>query len=239
MTTYFHSSKVWLWFFYIIFFLTLCRGFSQEMESSSIEQKAKKGFHHSFHDVKRYAQMFESKERDQWQKPDRVIEALDIKPGYSIADIGAGTGYFSRRFSQAVGEKGKVYALDSEPAMVRYMKKEIKEKNLKNVVVKQVDPNNPQLNNRSVNIIFLCEVYHHMDNRIEYLKRLSSALKRGGKVALIDFYPSSPYGPPSKHRLSESEVIAEFKAAGYKLLKKHHFLAYQYFLEFVPMEQGS
>ncbi|ACD82202.1 class I SAM-dependent methyltransferase [Candidatus Methylacidiphilum infernorum] len=228
-------------FFFWVLFLIPCLGLSlalgQEMDKESIQQKAKEGYHHSFHDVEHYAQIFESRQRDKWQKPDRVVEALDIKPGYSIADLGAGTGYFTRRFSKEVGEKGTVYALDSEPAMIKYLKKEVKEKKLKNVVVKQVQPGNPSLESQSVNIIFLCEVYHHIDNRIAYLKKLSSSLKKGGKIVLIDFYPHAPYGPPRKHRLSEETAIAEFKLAGYKLLKKHGFLPYQYFLEFVPKNE--
>jgi len=223
-------------FLIICFFLWFCSfpTYGQHSDQTTIEQKAKHGYHHSFHDVHYYAQLFESKERDNWQKPDRIIETLNIKPGYIVADLGAGTGYFTRRFSKAVGNEGKVYALDSEPAMIDYLQKEVKNKNLTNVIVKLVKPNNPDLGKASIDIIFICEVLHHIDNRIDYLKKLSLSLKKGGKIALIDFYPNAPYGPPHSHRISEKEAREEFQLAGYKLLKKHNFLPYQYFLEFIP-----
>ncbi|MDD4933337.1 MAG: class I SAM-dependent methyltransferase [Methylacidiphilaceae bacterium] len=206
----------------------------QEPQAAASEQRAMHGYHHSFHDVGKYAKLFESKERDQWQQPERVVEVLDLKPGSSVADVGAGTGYFSRRFSQAVGAEGKIYAIDSEPAMADYLKKEVQEKNLKNITVRLVKPGNPDLDPQSVDLIFLCVVLHHMDNRIEYLRKLSGCLRPGGRIALIDFKPNSPVGPPPAHRVPEEEAKEEFKAAGYRLLNEHDFLPYQYFLEFVP-----
>ncbi|VVM08161.1 class I SAM-dependent methyltransferase [Methylacidimicrobium tartarophylax] len=206
----------------------------QEPEGPAVEQRAMHGYHHSFHDVGKYAKLFESKERDKWQQPERVVEALDLKPGSSVADLGAGTGYFSRRFSQAVGPEGKVYAIDAEPAMADYLKKEVQEKDLKNVTVKLVKPGNPDLAPQSVDLIFICTVLHHVDNRIDYLRKLSECLRPGGRIALIDFKPNSPVGPPPAHRLSEEEAKEEFQKAGYRLLKAHDFLPYQYFLEFVP-----
>ncbi len=208
--------------------------FGQEPSSAESESKAMHGYHHSFHDVGKYARLFESKERDQWQKPERVVEALGLKPGSAVADIGAGTGYFTRRFSKAVGAGGKVYAIDSEPAMADYLKKEVKEKDLKNVTVELVKPGSPDLAPQSVDLIFLCVVLHHVDNRIEYLRKLSGALKPGGRVVLIDFNSSSPVGPPPAHRILEADAKDEFRQAGYRLVKEHDFLPYQYFLEFVP-----
>lgn len=219
--------------------LLLCGGtalHSQEMNAPSAESKAMHGYHHSFHDVGKYARLFESKERDKWQEPDRVIEALALRPGAAIADIGAGTGYFTRRFAQAVGKEGKVYAIDSEPAMADYLEKEVKKKGLTNVTVRRVKPADPGLEPQSVDLIFFCAVLHHVDNRIEYLRKLAPDLKPGGRIALIDFKPNSPVGPPPAHRILEEEAKEEFRQAGYRLLKEHDFLPYQYFLEFVPEE---
>ncbi|MGD9896247.1 MAG: class I SAM-dependent methyltransferase [Candidatus Methylacidiphilaceae bacterium] len=207
--------------------------FGQEPGAAATEERAMHGYHHSFHDVGKFAKLFESKERDKWQEPERVVEALALKPGSSVADLGAGTGYFTRRFSKTLGERGKVYALDSEPAMVDYLKKEVQEKNLRNVIVKLVKPGSPGLDDHSVELIFICAVLHHVDHRIEYLRKLSECLQPGGRVALIDFKPNSPVGPPQAHRIPEEEAKEEFKLAGYRLLKEHDFLPYQYFLEFV------
>ncbi len=208
--------------------------YGQESEAPATEPKAMHGYHHSFHDVGKYARLFESKERDKWQEPDRVIEALNLKPGSVVADIGAGTGYFTRRFSQAVGAEGKVYAIDSEPAMADYLRKEVKEKGLKNVTVRLVKPGSADLEPQSVDRIFFCVVLHHVDNRIEYLRKLSGALKPEGRIVLIDFKPNSPVGPPPAHRILEEEAKEEFRQAGYRVVKEYDFLPYQYFLEFAP-----
>ncbi|VVM05545.1 partial demethylmenaquinone methyltransferase / 2-methoxy-6-polyprenyl-1,4-benzoquinol methylase, partial [Methylacidimicrobium cyclopophantes] len=152
----------------------------------------------------------------------------------AVADLGAGTGYFTRRFSKAVGPEGKVYAIDAEPAMADYLKKEAKQKKLRNVTVRLVKPGESGLEDHSVDLVFLCTVLHHIDNRIVYLRKLADSLKPGGRIVLIDFKPNSPYGPPPEHRLPETEVKEEFRLAGYRLVKEHDFLPYQYFLEFVP-----
>lgn len=191
--------------------------------------------HHGFHDAAHWAQMFESPERAKWQKPDEVVSALKLKPGQTVFDIGAGTGYFTRRFAKAVAPSGEAVGLDIEPAMIDYMKADAKKQGAKNFEARLVNPDDPGLAPHSADVVFVCDTLHHMDNRVGYFRKLASALKPNGRVIVIDFKKKPlPIGPPPKDKLARDQVVTEFSAAGYRLLRDHDFLPYQYFLEFEP-----
>lgn len=186
-----------------------------------------------FDDIERWVRAFEDPQRDEWQKPDKVVESLNIKNGDVIADIGAGTGYFTRRFAVATGPDGKALGLDIEKSMVHYMKEDARKLDLPNYEARVVKPDNPALDDNTVDIIFLCNTYHHIQNRVEYFRKASTSLKPGGRLVIVDFYKRElPYGPPPEHKLSRERVISELKQAGYRLQKTWDFLPYQYFLEF-------
>jgi ubiquinone/menaquinone biosynthesis C-methylase UbiE len=191
--------------------------------------------HHGFQDTKRWAKIFESPERAKWQKPDEVVKALALKPGDDVADIGAGTGYFTRRFARAVAPGGIATGLDVEPGMVEYMKHDAEKLRLKNYRARLVKPDDPELKPDSVNLVFFCDVLHHVSGRVAYLKRLQPALKPGGRIAMVDFKSSSPIGPPARMRIPPAEAIKEFRQAGYRPVREFHFLPYQYFIEFAPI----
>lgn len=184
--------------------------------------------------VKFWMQEFEKPERDEWQMPDKVVKTLNLKPGDVVADIGAGTGYFTRRFARAVGPEGRALGLDIEPEMVGYMKKDAQKLNLKNYEARIVKTDDPELEDGSVDVVFLCNTNHHIENRVEYFSKLSKSLKKNGRVVIVDFYRKPlPVGPPSvEHKLSKDVVLKEFPLAGYHLVRSHDFLPYQYFLEF-------
>jgi arsenite methyltransferase len=191
--------------------------------------------HHGFSDVEHWAKVFESPERDRWQKPDVVVRELDLKPGQTVVDIGAGTGYFTRRFAAAVGPGGRAIGLDVEPAMVEYMHKDAKKLGLKNYQARVVKPDNPELAPDSVDLIFLCDTFHHLENRVEYFRRLAAALRPDGRVAIVDFQQRAlPVGPPAAMKVSLTEVRDEMGQAGYKMTRTYGFLPYQYFVEFEP-----
>lgn len=176
---------------------------------------------------------FEDTERDEWQKPDEVVQSLNLKPGDVIADIGAGTGYFTRRFALAVSPGGKALGLEISPSRVQQMKEEAEKLALDTYQAVLVKPDDPGLKAGSVDVVFLCNAYHHIGNRVEYFQKLSGCLKKNGRVVIVDFYKKPlPVGPPVGHKISRELVLEEFRAAGYHLIDEKDFLPYQYYLEF-------
>ena len=188
------------------------------------------GFHHSFSQAEVWAKEFDDPSRDAWQKPDQVLDALTLDRKALVADIGAGTGYFSVRLAKRVPE-GKVFAIDVEPDMLRYLSERAHREHLNNVfpvVANQEGPNIPE----SVDVIMVVDTYHHIDDRLAYFARLKKSLRPQGRLAIVDFKPDSPEGPPPEHRIPAEKVTEELKAAGYSLVAAHSFLPRQYFLVF-------
>ena len=185
---------------------------------------------HRFENAAQWAKEFDDPRRDAWQKPHEVIGALALKPDAVIADIGSGTGYFSVRFSHMV-PKGRVYGLDTEPDMVKYLADRAKREGLGNVVAIQAEPGDPKLPEK-VDVVVLVDVYHHIGNRERYFDKLRASLKPGARVAVIDFRLASPQGPPRAARIAPEKVKSELKQAGYALDREHGFLPNQYFLVF-------
>ena len=190
--------------------------------------------HHRFQDGEHWAKIFESRERVEWQQPDKVVEAMKLEPGQTVIDIGAGTGFFTRRFARAIAPSGQAIGLDVEPDMVSYMKADATKLGLKDYDARVVKPDDPALAPHSADVIFFCDALHHIDDRAAYLHKLIPALKPGGRVIDVDFKKEPlPVGPPPEHKLARAVVIATFQDAGFRLLREHDFLKYQYFLEFV------
>ena len=187
---------------------------------------------HSFGDAERWSHVFDDPQRDAWQKPHAVIEALALAPDAVVADIGAGTGYFSVRFAHMV-PKGRVYGVDTEPGMVKHLSERAKQAGLKNVTAVQAKPGDPRLPEKTDLIIFV-DVYHHVEERDRYFRQLQKSLKPGGRIAVIDFRMDSPVGPPKDARIEPNRVKDEMKRAGYALAQEHAFLPNQYFLVFRP-----
>ncbi len=185
---------------------------------------------HSFGDAEKWAHVFDDPERDAWQKPHQVIEALGLRPDAVIADIGAGTGYFAVRFANMV-PAGKVYAVDVEPDMVRYLAERAKKEKRANLVAVKGAAGDPRLPEKA-DLVVLVDVYHHIEQRERYFRALAASLKPGGRIAVIDFRMDSPSGPPKSARVAPERVKAELAAAGYALSEEHGFLPRQYFLVF-------
>jgi predicted methyltransferase len=185
---------------------------------------------HSFVGADQWAKIFDDPKRDAWQKPHEVIQALGLKPDAVVADIGAGTGYFSTRLAHMV-PKGRVYAVDTEPDMVKHLNERAKRDGLKNLSAIAGAPNDPRLPQK-VDVALLVDVYHHIGERERYFSSLASHLKPGGRVAIIDFRMDSPDGPPKAARIEPERVKAEMKRAGFETAQEHSFLPNQYFLVF-------
>src|SRR5262245_33584498 len=189
-------------------------------------------YQHRFSDAEKWSKVFDDPERDAWQKPHEVIQALALKPDAVVADIGAGTGYFSVRFAHMLPQ-GKVYGVDTEPAMVKHLAERAKREGLKNVTAVPGKPGDPRLPEKA-DLVVLVDTYHHVEDRERYFRDLQKALKPGGRLAVIDFHLDSPVGPPRKARVPADTVKSELKRAGYVLAQEHGFLPNQYFLVFAP-----
>ena len=191
--------------------------------------------HQLHNDPKSYIGALEDPKRDTYQKPHEVLTALNIKPGEVIADIGAGSGYFTFRLAHFVGDKGKIYAVDVSPDMVRHVNRRIRETKTTNVVTVLADNDDPLLPDRSVNRFFICDVWHHVGNQTKYLSLMKKMLKPGGEVVMIDFYKKElPFGPPMQMKIAREDLIKQMETNGFRLSKEHTFLPHQYFLVFAP-----
>ena len=177
-------------------------------------------------DSAEFAKVLEDPSRDEWQKPNETVMALGLKSTDTVADIGAGTGYFARRFTH---HAGKVYAVDIDEKLLAIARKDAPA-NLETVLAA---PDDPRLPAAGIDTIFFCDVLHHIENRPAYYSKLVQALKPGERIVVIDFYKKDlPVGPPAEMKLSDTEVIAEFQKAGFTLTKRLDILPYQYYLFF-------
>ena len=187
---------------------------------------------HDFSDPERWSQVFDDPKRDAWQKPQEVIEALKLKRDALIADIGAGTGYFTVRLARAV-PAGKVFAVDLEPDMVKHLAERAKREHLANIVAVQASTEDARLPEK-VDLVLMVDTYHHIDDRRGYFAKLKQSLKPGGRVAIVDFTLDADIGPAPRARVSPERVKSELTAAGYRLVDEQTFLENQYFLVFTP-----
>jgi ubiquinone/menaquinone biosynthesis C-methylase UbiE len=192
-------------------------------------------FHRRFDDAEKWAKEFDNPERDAWQKPEEVVDALKLAPGSVVADIGAGTGYFSVRIAKRI-PGGKVFAADVEPDMVRYLGERAQREHLANLIPVQAAADAANLP-EPADLIIIADTYHHIGNRTDYFAKLRSSLRPDGRLAIVDSKADSPNGPPVEHRISPERVTEELQAAGYALAETHEFLPRQYFLVF--RKQGS
>ena len=184
--------------------------------------------YHRFEHAEDWVARFDDPSRDAWQKPDAVVQTLSLSPTATVADIGAGTGYFSVRFARAMPE-GRVFAIDIEPSMVEYVTERAKRERLPNITAVLASPEDPKIP-EPVDLVIVVDTYHHLADRAAYFRRLAAALKPAGRVAIIDFKPESKMGPIEK--LPPAQVIHELTEAGYTLVDQPTILPEQYFLVF-------
>ena len=188
--------------------------------------------HHRFDDPAKWSKAFDDPERDAWQKPDEVIKALGLAPAARVADIGAGTGYFTVRLARAL-PGGSVTAVDIEPKMVAHIAERAKALGLANVRAVEGSADAPNLP-EPVDVALLVNVYHHIEARPAYMHALAASLRPGGRVVIIEQRPDAPRGPPRHVRLAVSAIDAEMTAAGYVRAAAHEFLPHQNFLVYQP-----
>jgi arsenite methyltransferase len=200
---------------------------------NSVAQKSREEIEKMHQDSKAYISMLENPQRDVEQKPEEVIRAMGLKAGESIADIGAGSGYFAFRFARYVGESGRIYAVDNNPAMILYMNRHIRDMKLKNVVTVLSPSDDPLLAEGSINRIFICNTWHHIQTQEQYPALMKKALKPGGQLIIVDYKKEKlPVGPPPEMKTAREDVVRQLESNGFKLAREHSFLPYQYFLVF-------
>lgn len=181
--------------------------------------------------VEDYADRLDEKSRDPWQKPEEVVALLDCNSGSTVVDLGAGTGYFLRYLSEAVGPEGQVLALDVERSMVDRMYERIAREQLRNVRPDTITADDPALGPRSVDRVLVVNTWHHIEGRAGYAAKLREALRPGGRILIVDFTAESPYGPPPEHRLSIDTVRSELRSAGLVARVLAESLPHQYVVE--------
>lgn len=190
--------------------------------------------------IARYLAMLERPERESFQKPKEVMAALAFRPGERVADIGAGSGYFTIPVAKAVAPGGIVWALDIRQPMLDHIAGRLKRENLANVRLKLVAADDPQLPPGGVDTILMVDVYHyiHFEKRgSEYATKLRAGLAPGGRVVIIDYLPKPfeqrPWGPPPEQQMSLDALNGYMAYGGFKPVKVHAFLPEQYFVEYM------
>jgi len=179
-----------------------------------------------FDDVARWKRIFDDPDRAEWQKPTSLVEALAIRPGMRVADVGAGTGFFLRYLAAAVGPSGRVFAVEVEQNLVAHMKQRAKDEKLGNVEAVLTPLDRLSLPDRSIDVLLLVDAYHHIDRRVDYFREASRTLAANGRIAVVDWKPGDlPRGP-------RDAVERELTAAGYRLVAAPDILPYQYVLVF-------
>ena len=206
-------------------------GQAQEQPPASHDATA----HHSFKGIDQWVRVFDDPKRDAWQKPEETVAAMRITPGMTVADLGAGTGYFNRYLSKAAGPGGMVLALDTEIEMVQHMVERNLREGLSNVLPVLVAPEDPFFPRRRLDRVLIVNTYHHVNDRLNYFAHMRGALAEKGSIIVIDFLKKPlPVGPAMEHKIDREFVIREMKQVGFTLAREETFLPYQYYLVFEP-----
>jgi ubiquinone/menaquinone biosynthesis C-methylase UbiE len=186
-------------------------------------------------------QQLEIPDRDVWQRPDHIMDALGIAEGSVVADLGAGSGWFTIRLARRVRPTGKVYAEDIQPQMIEVIKRRVARENLQRTVeFKLGTAEDLRLPENALDAALIVDAYHEMDQPVQLLRSAARALKQDGRIGIVEFTKSGGGpGPPMEERVDPDRVIREAKAAGLRLIAQPNILRYQYMLVFGKPEQTA
>lgn len=183
---------------------------------------------------------FEKEGRDVYDHRVQIVDACKLKPGAVVADIGAGTGLFTRLFAPVVGPQGKVYAVDIADEFVKHVERTAQEQKVENIAGVLAKPDEVPLPEKSLDVAFICDTYHHFEFPTKTMKSVHRALKPGGQVILIDFHriPGTSTDWVLSHVRAGQEVfVQEIEAAGFKKIEdKKQLLKESYFVRFEKVE---
>ena len=176
--------------------------------------------------------LLEGPDREQWQKPDQIMDALGIADGSVVADLGAGGGWFTTRLARRVGPNGLVYAEDIQPQMIEAIGGRIQRENLLNVRTVLGTAKDPRLP-RGIDAVVIVDAYHEMEDPVTLLKNVERSLKPQGRIGVVDFNPGGGGpGPAPEERVAPEAVIAAASAAGLQLISKEAIPPFQFLLVF-------
>jgi len=207
-----------------------CLGWAQDHSLSPGVNQAYRGA-----DFERWQATFESEGREVFERREAIVAALDLRPGMTVADVGAGTGAFSVLLAAQVGKEGRVIAQDVAPEFVRGIEARARRENLPQLQALLGGERDARLPEASVDLVFTCDTYHHFEYPQAMLASLRQALKPGGRLVVIDYerIPGRSSAWVLGHvRAGRETVIAEVEAAGFRLLRSHPLLRDNFFLEF-------
>lgn len=230
-----------LYFFFAVSLFIACGNHSegdkhnQFHSDSAIHQEEQHHGHANHHMNKRsfeeLVDHFENPARNEWQQPEKVITFLGDLKNKTVIDIGAGTAYFESKIKEP---GAKLIAADVDDRFIDYMNKRIKKENLSNLTTRKAEYEKPPINTSEADVVFMVDVYHHIENRVDYFKVVKTGLKPNGHLVIVDFKKGDfEVGPPDEMKLNAWEIIKEMKDAGLNLTEADSTtLKYQYMLKF-------
>ena len=168
--------------------------------------------------------------RATWQKPAVLVQALGLRRGQVVAEIGSGPGYFTPRLARAVGPSGHVYAVDPEAAVLDVLRRRLARTGARNVTPVLGRDDDPLLPRGRCDVAVLINCYHHMHGRVAFLRRLVAALPKNARVVNVDWDEKTEFGPPPKRRVPRARFLRDARRAGLRLVADRPLLPHQYFL---------
>lgn len=209
--------------------LFACTALNPSPAGAVPENAANKHMHET--DFATLVARFEESSRAEWQKPDQVIAALGSLDGKTVADIGTGSGYFAFPIAK---KAAKVIAIDIDQRFLDYIeRKKQTQKTGANIEARLTGPDSAGLKPREADIVLIVDTYHHIENRVDYFKKLKNALRKGGTLVIVDFKKEeTPVGPKVEMRIAEDQVQSELKSAGYTIVSADRdMLPYQFIIK--------
>lgn len=175
----------------------------------------------------------EGPDRDAWQRPDQIMDALGIADGATVADLGAGGGWFTIRLARRVGPNGIVYAEDIQPQMIEAISRRVQREGLRNVHTILGAADDPRLPEGRTDAVLIVNVYNELEDPVALLRNVARALAPKGRLGVVDFTKDGwGPGPPMEERVDPERILRDAERAGLRLVKRETFLRYQYLLIF-------
>jgi len=188
----------------------------QEEQTEPMDRPMHGDHKHTFADPAERAKKWNDPERDKWQHPEEIVAAMGLKPGATVADIGAGTGYMVAPLSKEVGKDGTVIAIDASAEMVEYLQKRSAELGPAKIVPRKVAMDDPELQTASLDGVLTLDTWHHVKGREAYAQKVYEGLKPGGRFVVVDYEVDAKVGPPKSMRLTPGQVTKQLESAGFR-----------------------